>query len=183
MSKLRKAAENWDAPIVVTTAMQFFESLFAARTSRCRKLHNLAGAVIVLDEAQTLPLPVLRPCLAALDELQRNYGASIVLCTATQPAWHKDDAALVDQAGRNFGLDIGPDRELAPDPQGLYQALKRVEVEVLPNEVADETIAARFAGQPPCRRPGSTRLHLSACRMFLCPGRGGRPRDPFFRTS
>lgn len=135
--KLQRAAENWDVPVVVTTTVQFFESLFANRTSRCRKLHNLAGAVIVLDEAQTLPLHVLRPCMAALDELARNYGASVVLCTATQPA-------LRTQQGFRYGLDIPDDRELAPDPRNLYSALKRVRVEVLPDKVADAIITARF---------------------------------------
>ena len=148
---LRRATENWDAPIVVTTAVQFFESLFSNRPSPCRKLHNLAGAVIVLDEAQTLPLRILRPCLAALDELARNYGASIVLCTATQPAWRKLDDTLVMHRGhraeRNVGLDISPARELAPAPESLFTALKRVDVERRDDPIADDVIAARFAEQ------------------------------------
>ena len=141
LNKLRKAAENWDAPIVVTTAVQFFESLFANRTSRCRKLHNLAGSVIVMDEAQTLPVKMLLPCMAALDELARNYRASVVLCTATQPALREVD-------GFKGGFKIGEDRELAPDPRGLFEILKRVDAEVIADPIPDETVVARLAEQP-----------------------------------
>ena len=118
VQKLRLAMENWDAPIVVTTAVQFFESLFAARPSQCRKLHNIAGSVVVLDEAQTMPLKLLKPCVAAIDELARNYRASIVLCTATQPAL---EAPAFD--GGLTGV-----RELAPEPTQLFQQLERVRV-------------------------------------------------------
>jgi len=118
-NKLRLAMENWDAPIIVTTAVQFFESLFANRPSRCRKLHNIANSVIILDEAQTLPLHLLRPCVTALDELARNWKASIVLCTATQPA-------LAASSGFAGGFENV--RELAPDPRHLDQSLKRTRI-------------------------------------------------------
>jgi CRISPR-associated endonuclease/helicase Cas3 len=115
--KLGLAMENWDAPIVVTTAVQFFESLFAARPSQCRKLHNISGSVVIVDEAQTMPLKLLRPCVAALDELARNYRTSVVLCTATQPALQSPEF--------KGGLPV---TELAPDPAGLFRRLERVRV-------------------------------------------------------
>ncbi|MBL8590803.1 MAG: CRISPR-associated endonuclease Cas3'' [Methylobacteriaceae bacterium] len=149
LAKLRRAAENWDAPVVVTTSVQFFESLFASKTSRCRKLHNIAGSVVVLDEVQTLPLHLLMPCMAAIEELARNYGTSLVLCTATQSALRKADGALRRKRGdatyEPVGLDIDDARELAPAPAAIYQRLRRVAVERLDHAASDEEIAARFA--------------------------------------
>jgi len=131
--KLRLAMENWDAPIVVTTAVQFFESLFAARPSQCRKLHNIASSVVILDEAQTLPLKLLRPAVAAIDELARNYRSSIVLCTATQPA--------LQVPAFEGGLEKV--RELAPEPPQLFRKLERVRIRHV-GILDDEGLAAQL---------------------------------------
>ncbi|WP_395665993.1 CRISPR-associated helicase Cas3' [Methylocella sp.] len=122
--KLRLAQENWDAPIVVTTAVQFFESLFHNRTSRCRKLHNIARSVAILDEAQTLPISVLRPILVAIDELARNYRTSVVLSTATQPAVLENAAS-----DRSFPGGLRDVRPILQDETRLFEILRRVEIE------------------------------------------------------
>ena len=87
---MQLASENWDKPIVVTTNVQFFESLFSNKSSKCRKIHNIANSVIILDEAQMLPMDYLIPCTAMLQELVQNYKTSIVLVPAqpvvTRPA-------------------------------------------------------------------------------------------------
>lgn len=118
--KMRLAMEDWAAPLVVTTNVQLFESLFAARPSRCRKLHNIAGSVIVLDEAQTLPRKLLVPTLRMIEVLTAHYGCSVVLCTATQPAF---DSRQLKQGGLPL-----EGRELAPDPPGLARRLRRARI-------------------------------------------------------
>lgn len=148
--KLRLAMEDWAAPVVVTTNVQLFESLFANRPSRCRKLHNLANSVIILDEAQTLPLRLLRPCLAALDELAKHYGATIVLCTATQPA-------LDIREFKHGGLELAG-RELAPDPKELAQKLRRVQI-VRGHELDDDNLVSALAEQEQAMIIVNTRKH------------------------
>lgn len=163
--KYQLAMEDWAAPIVVTTNVQLFESLFANRTSRCRKLHNLARSVIVLDEAQTIPLPVLRPCVAMLDELARNYRASIVLCTATQPALVAPD----------FCGGFAPEaiRELAPDPHRLHSQLKRVTVRHA-GEMSDDDLVIALKSASQALVIVNSRAHaLALYRMAMDAGLDG----------
>ena len=136
--KLRLASENWDAPIVVTTAVQFFESLFADRSSRCRKLHNIAGSVIILDEAQMLPLNLLLPIMQAIKELAQNYRCSVVMCTATQPAV---------QAENGFYRGFENVREIAPKPTALFDKLRRTTVQHIGTQT-DADLLAKLAEYP-----------------------------------
>jgi CRISPR-associated endonuclease/helicase Cas3 len=144
-ARSRLACENWDAPLIVTTNVQLFESLFAAKTSRVRKLHNLVDSVIILDEAQQLPPEFLQPILSALKLLVAHYGVTVVLCTATQPAL--TTTSYFDASQNLTGIDSAT--EIIDDPDALYAQLKRVEV-TLPadwnvpmswQDVADQLIA------------------------------------------
>jgi CRISPR-associated endonuclease/helicase Cas3 len=126
-SRSRLACENWDASVVVTTNVQLFESLFARRTSRCRKLHNIAGSVIVLDEAQLLPVEFLQPIVDVLRLLVRDYGATLLLCTATQPVLTASTSAD-PQRGLRRGFSAGAVTEIIDDVPALYAALRRVRV-------------------------------------------------------
>ena len=112
-------AENWDAPLIVTTTVQLFESLFSNRTGRCRKLHHIARSVIVLDEVQCLPPHLLRPLLSGLKGLLTHYGVTVVLCTATQPA-------ITGQTP--FLQELGSARAIIPEPllRQHFQDLTRV---------------------------------------------------------
>jgi len=161
--KLKLTMENWDAPIVVTTAVQFFESLFAARPSQCRKLHNIASSVIILDEAQTLPLKLLRPAVAAIDELARNYRCSPIICTATQPALNAPE----------FRGGLDQVRELAPDPPGLFRQLSRVQVSHI-GILNDAELTDRLHGHERVLCIVNNRRHARAVFTSLCDQDGAR---------
>lgn len=153
---LSQAADNWDAPIVVTTSVQFVESLFAAAPSRCRKLHNIANALVILDEVQTLPSHLLNPLLHVMKELRRNYGVSFLFMTATQPAFRR---------GHSLTEGFAPEkvREITLDTAELFTALQRVEYHP-PEELTWETLAIRLAA---CQRAlcvVNVRKH--ACRLW-----------------
>jgi len=143
--------ENWDAPLIVTTNVQLLESLFAYRTTPCRKLHNLTRSVIVLDEAQTIPVELLKPALAALRELVLNYGCSIVLCTATQPALERR---------AEFEIGIEGVRPIIPDAAPLFHALRRVEVRRL-DKLPDGELALLLAKEKAALCIVNTRKHAS----------------------
>ncbi|SHI91513.1 CRISPR-associated endonuclease/helicase Cas3 [Geosporobacter subterraneus DSM 17957] len=114
--KLKLASENWDIPIVVTTNVQFFESLFGNRSSKCRKLHNLANSVIIFDEAQMIPTQYLTPCIASISELVKNYEATCILCSATQPS-------LKDRFPKEISIS-----EICDNTEELYHFFKRIKV-------------------------------------------------------
>ncbi len=153
----RLAAENYDATLVVTTNVQLFESLFASRTSRCRKLHRFAKSVIILDEAQALPPRLLAPTLAALEELVNNYGATIVLCTATQPAVEKRDG---------FSIGLENVRPIIDEPLKLHRALQRTSVELL-GRMDNEGLFKRLRSERQVLCVVNSRRHASDLYQML----------------
>ncbi len=148
-AKLRLAAENWDIPIVVTTNVQFFESLFASKKSRARKLHNIARSVLIFDEVQTLPRDYLRPSMLAVHELVQNYGSSAVFCTATQPSLER----FLPE-----GTQFVP---LAPDPQALFNFYRRVRVTYL-GTLPDAALLERLNAHRQVLCIVNTRRHAKA---------------------
>lgn len=151
------AAENFDAPVIVTTNVQLFESVFSARGSTCRKLHRLAGSVVILDEAQAIPPRLLKPVLAAIDELARNYRCTVVLCTATQPA--------ITQRP-DFPIGLPKPVEIVDEPEQLYHAMKRVDVHDL-GAVDDDALVDRLADRPAALCIVNTRKHAAALTQLL----------------
>lgn len=125
--KSRLATENWDAPLVITTSVQFFESLFAAKPSRCRKLHNIVNSVVILDEAQLVPVDYLSPILETMQLLVDHYNVTIVISTATQPAFGE---RKVDEKKFNGLREIKEITGDIKEVKGLYDRLKRVHVKI-----------------------------------------------------
>lgn len=174
------ASENWDAPIIVTTNVQLFESLFAARTSACRKLHNIVNSVILLDEAQMIPPQFLQPIISNMRGLVKMFGCTIVLSTATQPVLSgRIDLGMEDLRG----FDPSDVTEIIDEPETLSRQLQRVEIKGLNGEnqrVSWQKIADEMLGydqvltivnsRRDCRElfellpPGT--IHLSA---LMCP--------------
>lgn len=132
------ATENWDAPIILTTSVQFFESIYGNRTSKCRKLHNIANSVVIFDEAQMLPVPFMRPCVLAISQLVQHFGCSAVLCTATQPALNP---ILSEYAPE---LQV---KELCPDLLFIDPVFSRVNYRQL-GRLPDDELASRIKKTP-----------------------------------
>ena len=126
-NRKKLATENWDAPLIVTTNVQFFESLFANKPAKCRKLHNITNSIIIFDEAQMLPMEYLLPCTEIIKELTEHYNCCVVLCTATQPSLNKF-------------FENSP-VEIIDEPKYYYNALKRTTIKILGSQTESELAA------------------------------------------
>jgi CRISPR-associated endonuclease/helicase Cas3 len=155
--KNRLASENWDAPVVVTTTVQLFESLFANRPGACRKLHRLARSVVVLDEAQTLPPGMLVPILDALRTLVAHFGASVVICTATQPAFRRSGWLTTGFASVH---------EIVPSEVRAFDRLRRVRPRWPASE--EPTSYAALAEEIAAERDVLAIVHLREDARTLC---------------
>lgn len=155
----RVLAENWDAPVVYTTMVQFLESLFGGGTRGARRMHRLTDAVIVFDEIQTLPIKCVHLFCNAVSFLVHECGASVVLCTATQPRLNNLKNPYLGE------LPLTEDAEIIPDVSGLYSALRRVS---LVNQIRPEgwSVAdiSELAWQE-CERTGSCLVIVNTKRQ------------------
>ena len=119
LRRARLSAENWASPVVVTTNVQFFQSLFSNRPSDCRKLHNIAGSVVLFDEVQTLPTRLVPSLLSGVSLLVRDYGVTAVFMTATQPAFAT--------AGKALPYPWQP-TEISSNPGGMAETMRRTRI-------------------------------------------------------
>ncbi|MBE0418335.1 MAG: CRISPR-associated helicase Cas3' [Coriobacteriia bacterium] len=157
----RLAAENWDSPVVVTTNVQFFESLLASRPGRCRKVHRIARSVVVLDEVQTLPPRLLEPLLDIIARLASDWGTTFVLCSATQPAVGRHDKP---------GVFLPNLRDIVADPRRLFQVVRRVDYEVPEEPWSWARLAAEVRTHEQCLVILNTRKDALAVLDILAEG-------------
>lgn len=173
------AAENWDAPVIVTTSVQFIESLFANRTSRCRKLHNIARSVVIFDEVQTLPSHLLNPLLNVLRELRDRYGVSFVFSTATQPAFRHRPRHLEE------GFKPGEVREITSGTSETFRKLQRVRYSLpeIGRTTSWTAMAENLAAQPQSLCVVNLRRHAYELWQQLRHALPADERDGLFHLS
>lgn len=145
MSRLKFLTENWDAPIILTTNVQFFESLFASKPAKCRKVHSIANSVIVMDEVQALPEGFLSPILSAIDTLSEAFHCSILCCSATQPVYDEDLNSPDD--GSDYYTPLDTRGDLVPREAKYFVPFDRVDYHLEPQTVTSQELADRLAAE------------------------------------
>jgi len=145
MSRLKFLTENWDAPIILTTNVQFFESLFASKPAKCRKVHSIANSVIVMDEVQALPEGFLSPILSAIDTLSEAFHCSILCCSATQPVYDEDLNSPDD--GSDYYTPLDTRGDLVPREAKYFVPFDRVDYHLEPQTVTSQELAERLAAE------------------------------------
>lgn len=179
---VERSMENWDVPIIVTTSVQFLETLFAAKTGRARKLHNIAQSVVVFDEVQTMPMHLLEPTLDMLRTLQKHFGVSFLFCSATQPAFRRS-------ANLKHGFQDGEVTPVIAEPAELFRKLQRVNYNVRPlDEHWDwQRLAKEMLARPQGLAVVNLRQHaldaFNALKENASLGGGGSPDDSIFHLS
>ena len=145
MSRLKFLTENWDAPIILTTNVQFFESLFASKPAKCRKVHSIANSIIVMDEVQALPEGFLSPILSAIDTLSEAFHCSILCCSATQPVYDEDLNSPDD--GSDYYTPLDTRGDLVPREAKYFVPFDRVDYHLEPQTVTSQELADRLVAE------------------------------------